>query len=50
MQPEHTGCVPVAGDESRDGKLFGIFTQCHTLLRIVDRGKKPATLPVGEAA
>jgi CBS domain-containing protein len=50
MQRGHTGCVLAAGDASRDGKLFGIFTECDTVLRIVDRGKNPATLPMGEGA
>lgn len=50
MQREHEGCVLPAGGGSRDGKLFGIFTECDTLLRIVGRGKNPATLPIGEGA
>jgi len=48
MQREHTGCVLVTDDGSRESKLVGIFTERDVLLRIVDRGKNPATLPMGE--
>ncbi|MBW2268403.1 MAG: CBS domain-containing protein [Deltaproteobacteria bacterium] len=48
MQREHRGCVIVTDDGTRDSKLQGIFTERDVLLRIVDRGKNPATLPIGE--
>lgn len=48
MQREHTGCVLVTNDGKRDSKLVGIFTERDILLRIVDRGKNPATLPMSE--
>jgi CBS domain-containing protein len=48
MQREHRGCVLVTDDGTRDTKLVGIFTERDVLLRIVDRGKNPATLPLGE--
>ena len=48
MQREHRGCVIVTDDGTRDCKLLGIFTERDVLLRIVDRGKNPATLPIGE--
>lgn len=48
MQREHTGCVLVTDDGTTDSKLLGIFTERDVLLRIVDRGKNPATLSIGE--
>jgi CBS domain-containing protein len=46
MQREHRGCVLVTDDGTRQSKLVGIFTERDVLLRIVDRGKNPATLPL----
>jgi CBS domain-containing protein len=48
MQREHRGCVLVTDDGTRQSKLLGIFTERDVLFRIVDRGKNPATLPLGE--
>lgn len=48
MQREHMGCVLVTADGSPESKLVGIFTERDVLLRIVDRGKNPATLPMSE--
>jgi CBS domain-containing protein len=48
MQREHCGCVLVTDDGTRQSKLVGIFTERDVLFRIVDRGKNPATLPLGE--
>lgn len=48
MQREHRGCVLVTDDGTQQSKLLGIFTERDVLLRIVDRGKNPATLPIGE--
>jgi CBS domain-containing protein len=48
MQREHRGCVIVTDDGTQGSKLVGIFTERDVLLRIVDRGKNPATLPIGE--
>lgn len=48
MQREHKGCVLVTDDGTRDSKLVGIFTERDVLFRIVDRGKNPATLPLGD--
>ncbi len=48
MQREHRGCVIVTDDGSNRSKLIGIFTERDVLLRIVDRGKNPATLPLAE--
>ncbi len=48
MQREHRGCVIVTDDGTRTTKLIGIFTERDVLLRIVDQGKNPATLPIGD--
>ncbi len=48
MQREHRGCVVVTDDGTMSSKLIGIFTERDVLLRIVDRGKNPATLPLAE--
>jgi len=48
MQRGHRGCVIVTDDGTRESKLLGIFTERDVLLRIVDRGKNPATLPIGD--
>lgn len=48
MQREHRGCVLVTDDGTTQSKLLGIFTERDVLFRIVDRGKNPATLPLGE--
>lgn len=48
MQRDHRGCVVVTDDGTRESKLVGIFTERDVLLRIVDRGKNPATLPLSE--
>ena len=48
MQREHRGCVLVTDDGSVRSKLTGIFTERDVLFRIVDRGRNPASLPVGE--
>ena len=48
MQREHRGCVLVTDDGTKDSKLVGIFTERDVLLRIVDRGKNPATLALAD--
>jgi CBS domain-containing protein len=48
MQGEHRGCVVVSEDGTPNSRLVGIFTERDVLFRIVDRGRNPATLPVGE--
>ena len=48
MQREHRGCVVVTDGGTNASKLVGIFTERDVLLRIVDRGKNPATLPLSE--
>ena len=48
MQREHRGAVLVTDDGTRQSKLLGIFTERDVLFRIVDRGKNPATLALGD--
>lgn len=48
MQREHCGAVVVTDDGTSDSKVIGIFTERDVLFRIVDRGRNPAALPLGE--
>ncbi len=48
MQAEHRGYVLITQDGSPATSIIGIFTERDVLLRIVDRGRNPATLPLGE--
>jgi CBS domain-containing protein len=48
MQAEHRGCVLVTQDGTPSSPLAGIFTERDVLFRIVDRGRNPATLPLGD--
>ena len=48
MQAEHRGCVLVTYDGTPGSPLTGIFTERDVLFRIVDRGRNPASLPLGE--
>lgn len=46
MQRQHSSCVLVTDDGSKDSKLAGIFTERDVLFRIVDKGRNPASLPL----
>ena len=48
MQREHRGCVLVTDDGTTRSKLLGIFTERDVLFRIVDKGRNPAALPIGD--
>lgn len=48
MQREHRGCVLISEDGSHHAPLVGIFTERDVLLKIVDRGRNPAVLPLSE--
>ncbi len=48
MQRQHRGCVLVTEDGSARSRLVGIFTERDVLLRIIDRGRNPATLELAE--
>lgn len=48
MQRDHRGCVLVTEDGTEKTRLIGIFTERDVLFRIVDKGRNPASLPIGE--
>ena len=48
MQREHRGCVLVTEDGTSRSRLTGIFTERDVLIRVIDRGRNPATLTLGE--
>ena len=48
MQKEHRGCVIVTEDGTAKSRLLGIFTERDVLLRIIDRGRNPANVTLGE--
>jgi len=48
MQAEHRGVVVVTQDGTPGSRVVGIFTERDVLFRIVDGGRNPATLAVGE--
>lgn len=48
MQRDHRGCVLITEDGTSRTRLRGIFTERDILLRIIDRGRNPATLTLEE--
>ncbi len=48
MQSEHRGVVLVSEDGTTNTPLLGIFTERDVLFRIVDQGRNPATLHLGD--
>jgi CBS domain-containing protein len=48
MQSEHRGVVIVSEDGTANTPLLGIFTERDVLFRIVDQGRNPATLRLGD--
>ena len=48
MQREHRGCVLVTEDGTPRSALTGIFTERDILLRIINRGRNPATVTLAE--
>ncbi|MEN8181853.1 MAG: CBS domain-containing protein [Myxococcota bacterium] len=48
MQSEHRGYVAITQDGTPSTPIMGVFTERDVLLRIVDRGRNPATLPLSE--
>ncbi len=48
MQKEHRGVVLITENGRGASPLVGIFTERDVLYRIIDRGRNPATLPLGE--
>jgi len=48
MKRRHRGCVLITQDGSLRSPLIGIFTERDVLLKIIDCGRNPATIPLGE--
>lgn len=48
MQQRHRGCVLVTEDGTARTRLTGIFTERDVLLKFIDSGRDPETLPLGE--
>jgi CBS domain-containing protein len=48
MQRDHRGCVLITEDGTRQTALIGIFTERDVLFRIVDRGRNPQELTLGD--
>ncbi len=48
MQRERRGCVLITHDGTDQSRLVGIFSERDVLYRVVDRGRNPAKLPLGE--
>lgn len=48
MQRQHRGCVLVTEDGTPRSRLVGIFTERDVVLRIIDRGRNPATIAMSE--
>jgi len=48
MQQRHRGCVLITEDGTLRSPLTGIFTERDVLLRVIDGGRNPAVLPLGD--
>ena len=48
MQGEHRGAVIITEDGGPASALIGIFTERDVLFRVVDGGRNPATLALGD--
>lgn len=48
MKRRHRGCVLITQDGSLRSPLIGIFTERDVLLKIIDSGRNPATVPLGD--
>ncbi len=48
MQRDHRGCVLITEDGTQRSRLTGIFTERDILLRIINRGRNPATVTLDE--
>lgn len=48
MQREHRGAVVITEDGTMGSRLVGIFTERDVLLRVVDRGRDPASMRIAE--
>ena len=48
MKRRHRGCVLITQDGTVRSPLIGIFTERDVLLKIIDSGRNPATVPLGD--
>jgi CBS domain-containing protein len=48
MQRRHRGCVLITEDGTMRSPLTGIFTERDILLKVIDCGRNPATLPLSD--
>ena len=48
MKRRHRGCVSITEDGTLRSPLIGIFTERDVLIKIIDCGRNPATIPLGE--
>lgn len=46
MQRGHRGCVVITTDGTVSSPLIGIFTERDVLLKVIDCGRNPATIPL----
>lgn len=46
MKRQHRGCVLITEDGTVRSPLIGIFTERDVLLKIIDSGRNPATVPL----
>lgn len=48
MQRRHRGCVVITADGKPTSRLVGIFTERDVLLKVIDCGRNPATIPLAD--
>lgn len=48
MKRRHRGCVLITDDGSLTSPLIGIFTERDVLLKVIDCGRNPATIPLSD--
>ena len=48
MKRKHRGCVVITADGKPTTELIGIFTERDVLLKIIDCGRNPATIPLSD--
>lgn len=48
MKSQHRGAIVVTEDGTPDAPICGIFTERDVLLRVVDCGRNPVSLPLSE--
>ncbi len=46
MQRRHFGCVVISEDGTPRSRLIGIFTERDILLKVIDCGRNPVTIPL----